>query len=189
MNNLWNDRLPTSVEVCGVEYEIRSDYRAVLDICAAMQDPELANEDRAIVVLDVFYPAFESMPTDHYQEAIKKCFWFINCGHDEKIEKKSPKLVDWEQDFQYIVAPINRVTGQEIRALEYMHWWTFIAAYNEIGECTFAQIVRIRNLKAKGKKLDKSDQEWYRKNRDIVDIKRHYTESDNDMVKQWTGKK
>ena len=27
----WNERLPTSVEVCGAKYEIRSDYRVVLD--------------------------------------------------------------------------------------------------------------------------------------------------------------
>lgn len=189
MSSPWRDLLPTSVAVCGVRYEIRSDYRAVLDICTALQDPELTGEDRVIIALDIFYPAFENMPPEHYREAVEWCYWFINCGREGKDEKKSPKLVDWEQDFQYIVAPINRVTGQEIRALEYMHWWTFMAAFNEIGDCTFAQIVRIRNMKAKGKRLDKSDQEWYRRNRDIVDIKRQYTEADDDLVKMWAGKK
>lgn len=186
MSSPWSDLLPTSVEVCGVDYEIRSDYRAVLDICTALQDPEVTNEDRAFIALDIFYPAFDNMPSEHYRGAIERCYWFINCGRDESDEKKAPKLVDWEQDFQFIVAPINRVTGQEIRALEYMHWWTFMAAFNEIGDCTFAQVVRIRNLKARGKKLDKLDREWYRKNRDIVDIKRHYTDADDDLVKKWT---
>lgn len=185
MTARWNELLPTSLEVCGTEYEIRSDYRAVLDICAALTDPELTGEDRTVAALDILYPNFENMPPQHYQEAIEKCMWFINCGSEEKADKKTPRLVDWEQDFPYIVAPINRVTGKEIRSVEYMHWWTFMAAYMEIGDCTFAQIVRIRSLKAKGKKLDKQDQEWYRQNRHLVDFKTTRTEADQDALKQW----
>ena len=181
----WNERLPTSVWVSGTEYEIRSDYRAVLDICTALADPELTDGEKAAVALEIFYPSFESMPSEHYQEVLEKCFWFINCGSDERVGKKSPRLVDWKQDFQYIVAPINRICGQEIRSVEYIHWWTFMAAYMEIGDCVFAQIVRIRNLKAKGKKLDKADQEWYRQNRHLVDFKTTYTEAEQDVLKQW----
>ena len=103
--------------------------------------------------------------------------------------------MDWSQDFQLIVAPINRVLGYEIRSKEYdsntntggVHWWTFLSAYQEIGDCLFAQVVRIREKKAKGKALDKSDRDFYRKNRDLVDIKVHYTEIEDELVKQWTG--
>ena len=94
--------------------------------------------------------------------------------------------MDWEQDFQYIVAPINRVVGCEVRAVDYLHWWTFISAYYEIGDCLFAQIVRIRQLKSKGKKLDKADQEFYRENRRLVDIKIKYTEADELALNKWT---
>lgn len=185
MSNPWEELLPTSVDVCGTVYEIRPDFRAVLDICAALDDPELDLKDKAIVALKIFYPDFEDIPPEHYQEGIERCFWFINCGEAEDNTRKLPKLVDWKQDFKYIVPPINRVTGQEIRSLEYLHWWTFIAAYQEIGDCTFAQIVRIRNLKAKGKKLDKADQEWYQQNRRLVDIKTTYTEQESAALKQW----
>lgn len=177
--------LPKSLEVSGVEYEIRSDFRAVLDICAALSDIDLTNEEKAYVCLDIFYPFFSEMPPEHYEEAIKKCFWFINCGADEENNRKAPKLMDWEQDFQYIVAPINRVLGTEIRAVEYLHWWSFISAYYEIGDCTFAQIVRIRDKKAKGKKLDKAEQEWYKNNRKLVDLKQTLSESEKAILKEW----
>ena len=75
--------------VCGSEYHIRSDYRAVLDICTALTDPELSDQERAAVVLDIFYPEFEDMPQEHYEEAIKKCFWFINCGEEEVAQQSS----------------------------------------------------------------------------------------------------
>ena len=93
--------------------------------------------------------------------------------------------MDWEQDYSLIIAPINRVMGQEIRAVEYMHWWTFLAAYNEIGDCTFAQVVRIRDHRARGKPLDKTDQEFYRRNRHLVDLKAKYTAQDDAAFDPW----
>lgn len=187
-----NYDLPKSLVVCGSEYEIRSDYRAVLDICAALSDTELPVQEKIIVALSIFYPNFEEMPPEHCEEALKQCYWFIDCG-EEQQNQKPPKLMDWEQDFKYIVAPINRVLGQEVRAVPYdietntggLHWWTFISAYYEIGDCLFAQIVRIREKRARGKPLDKSEQEFYRKNRDLVEFKNKYTKAEDELLKQW----
>ena len=189
MSKAWNDLLPTSVDLFGTRYNIRSDYRAILDVCVALNDPELDDQDRAIVVLNIFYPDFDEIPVNHYSEAIRLCFWFLNCGEEEKQNKNPPKLVDWEKDFKYIVAPINRVTGKEIRNVNYMHWWTFIAAYYEIGDCLFAQIVRIRDKLSNRKPLDKQDREWYKQNRSLVDMKNKYTENDNKILEQWIGTK
>lgn len=100
--------------------------------------------------------------------------------------KKSTKLMDWEQDFRLLIAPINRIVGQEVRALPYLHWWTFLSYYGEIGDCYFAQIVRIRDLKAKGNLKDKADREFYRRNRDVIDIKRRYSEAEEEIIKGWT---
>lgn len=186
-----NYALPKSLSICGTEYAIRYDYRCILEICAAMEDPELSKQDKAIVAMVIFYPDFEDMPPEHYQEAIKQCFWFIN-GGEEDLGQKGPKLVSWEHDTKYIIAPVNRVLGQEIRDIQYdeetntggLHWWTFLSAYMEIGDCVFAQIVRIRSLRAKGKKLDKADQEWYKQNRQLVDIKAKYTNEDIEFFKK-----
>lgn len=186
MRSVYCDLLPVSLEIGGAEYAIRSDYRAVLDICAALSDPELDGQERAIVLLDIFYPDMETMPPEHYEEAVRQCLHFINGGEEER-PGRSPRLVDWEQDFPYIVAPINRVTGKEIRAVEYMHWWTFLAAYREIGECTFAQIVSIRDKQARGKNLDKQDKEWYRRNRQLVDFKSKCSQREMNLIKDLSG--
>jgi hypothetical protein len=180
--------LPTSLRVCGEEYEINSDFRAILDIIIALNDAALTDSQKVFFALGFFYPDYEKMPIEHHQEALRWCFWFINGGkEDEQLPKRPMKLMDWEQDFQYIVSPVNRVLGFEMRAEKYLHWWTFLAAYMEIGECTFAQIVHIRDAKARGKKLDKADQEWYNRNRKIVDIKTTYTSDEIDLLKQWGG--
>ena len=66
-----------------------------------------------------------------------------------------------------------------------MHWWTFLAAYREIGDCTFAIVVRIRDHKARGKALDKTDQEFYRRNRQMVDLKTKYTPQEDAVLDKW----
>lgn len=104
--------LPTTVEINGHEYAVRSDFRAILDILEAVNDVELDGQKRAAVMLSVFYPDFESMPASDYEGAITKCLWFINCGQMEDKSKKPKKLVDWQQDFSVIVAPVNRVMGR-----------------------------------------------------------------------------
>lgn len=185
----WNHLLPKSLEINGREYEIRSDYRDILEILTAMQDVELSGEERAEVVLTIFYPELGEMPPTDYQEAIGRLLRFINCGRPEKKDDKKPvRLVDWDKDFQYMVSPINKVIGKEIRSVDYMHWWTFKAAWDEIDpECTWGQIIKIRSKKAKGKPLDKSEAAWYRENREIIDIAPTYTKEELDFFAMWGG--
>lgn len=186
--------LPTELDVQGVRYEIRSDYRPILDIIEAMNDPDLSDQDRAYIALDIFFPGFDEMPPEHYEEAIRLCYWFIN-GGEEEHKKKGPTLMSWEQDFKIIVSPVNRVFGKDIRSVPYdyetntggIHWWTFLSAFYEIGDCLFAQVVGIRNKKEKGN-MDKQDREFYRKNRELVDIKQKYTAEDNAFFDKLLGR-
>lgn len=174
--------LPTSVSIGGREYPIRTDFRPILDILTAMNDPELTDADRATVALRIFY---EDEVPDDGEAAIRECMRFIAGGVEQPNPKPAPKLVDWEKDFRWIASPINRMLGRDIRGMK-MHWWTFLGYYYEIGDCTFAQIVKIRNAKMKGKKLDKSDQEWLRQNADLVFIDQKTTQEEDNLLALWT---
>lgn len=177
--------LPTTVDVNGTTYPIQSDYRAILDILAALTDRELDERDKAEAALTIFYPGFEEMPVSDYQEALNQCFRFIDRGEERKEKKREPVLMSWEQDFEMIVAPINRIAGCEIRALEYLHWYTFLSYYQEIGDCLFAHVVSIRDKKSRGKPLDKQEREFYRRNREIIDLKTNYTDAEKDILAAW----
>ena len=184
MSTPWENPLPTSVELGGVEYEIRTDYRDILTIFAILNDADLDESDKALGLLAVFYPDLGQLPETLYKDALERCFWFIN-GGDETQGHRAPKLMDWEQDFRHIIAPINRVMGTEVRSVSYMHWWSFLAAYYEIGDCLFAQIVRIRDQLARGKPLDKEDRRWYREHRSLVDFKTRYTDAEQETLRAW----
>lgn len=172
--------LPKSLEVDGEEREIRSDFRPVLDIITALNDLELTEREKVEVLLDIMY--VEPYMILNKGEAINKAMWFISGGDEPGEKKNSPKLMDWEQDFKLIVAPINRVLGYECREKDCLHWWTFLGAYMEIGECTFSTVCRIRSKQAKHQKLEKYEKDYLRENYDIVMLKAKFSEKDKEII-------
>lgn len=187
--------LPKCVNLGGIDYEIRTDYSAILDIIEVLNDPDFSDEDKCQCVIEIFYVDYEKIPIALYPEAIKQCYSFIDGGRKEESNQKSPKLMDWEQDFPLIIGAINRVIGQDIRAIDYdpienkggLHWFTFLAAYQEIGECLFSQIVSIRDKLARGKKLEKYERDWLNRNRNIVDLRQKLSQEENDLASSWMG--
>lgn len=182
-----NYTLPKSLRVCGTEYGIRWDFRAALDLCAALCDPELDGREKAIAALLILYPDFEAMPPEHYEEALRRAFWFLKGGEPERETAQRLHLMDWEQDFPLIVGPVNRVLGADVRGMEQLHWWSFLAAYMEIGDCAFAQIVRIRRKLQRGEKLDKGERAYYRENRELIDLQTKYSSEDDAVLALWGG--
>ena len=183
-----NYGLPTSVNIAGKDVPIRTDFRVMLDIIGIMHDPEFTDEEKGMATLAAFYPDLEDIQDG--KEALDKMMWFLDCGEDKSKQKNTPSLVDWEQDWGHIIGPVNRVLGYEARAVPYdpdentggLHWWTFIAAYMEIGgDCVMSQIVSIRDKLKRHKKLEKYEREFYRRNKDLVDIKQRYTEAENEF--------
>lgn len=183
--------LPKTAEIDGEAYAIRYDFRVILEIITMLQDTDLSGEEKTECLLTMFYLEPESIRD--YEGAIEACFSFID-GNSARVKKKRPKLTDWDQDFEYIIAPVNRVLGYESRAVPYdseentggVHWWTFLAAYMEIGsDCLYSQIVSIRDKQQRRKKLEKYEKEWLKRNGDIVNLKKNYTDSENALFEEW----
>lgn len=162
--------LPESVEIKGRIYEIRSDYRAIIDILIALDDKELDETEKAQVVLGIFYKNPENIPPVYAQEAVESALQFIDFMNTGEEEKAPVRLMDWKKDAGIIIPAINKVAGREIRTVEYMHWWTFMGMYMEIGESLFSQVLSIRQKKQKKKKLEKWESEFYRKNKAMIDL-------------------
>ncbi len=162
--------LPTSLVVGGTEYSIRSDFRAVLDVLISANDPELDNETKAWVMLKIMYPNLEDIPPEHLQEACEKVCAFIDCGQKDDGKPK-PRLLDWEQDATMIVPAVNNVAHTEIRALPYLHWWTFWGYFMQIGDGLMSTVISIRQKRAKHEKLEKWEEKFCKENKDLIDLK------------------
>lgn len=169
--------LPEFLTVAGVEYPIRSDYRNVLQVFEAFQDPEMEMAEKWIVAAFLLFEAFHC--ADDVLEAVRGGFdlsdaqkqisWFISAGRPEKEVAERP-VYDWQKDEQMIFSAVNKVAGKETRELEYLHWWTFLGYFNEIGEGNFSFIVGIRDKINRGKKLEKHEREFVAKNKELVKL-------------------
>lgn len=180
---IWS--LPYDVEIDGERCPIRDkcDYRVVLDTIEALNDEELTEEERFQCALIIFYG--ESLQKiRNYEDALQKMLEVINCGEKQDAsDNDKPKLMDWAYDFPQLAPPISRVLGYEVRMPDkYTHWWTFVGGYSEIGECTFSTIVSIRSKRAKGKKLDGWETDFYKANRKLVDLPHKMTKEEQEFL-------
>jgi hypothetical protein len=182
--------LPTSINVMGVDYAIRSDFRAILDVLIALNDKDLDDNEKAAVLLQIVFVDWEKIPRNHLQDAINKAVKFIDCNC-KSTGKPQPKMVDWEQDANLIIPAINKVAHTEIRAVEYLHWWTFFSYYMEIGEGLFSNVIHIRQKKTKGEKLEKWEQRFYKENKSLIDFEKTEVRSDEEkeMLRDYFGYK
>ena len=181
------EKLPTYIEINGKRLAIRNkcDYRVVLDVISALNDVELSEQEKLKCALYIFYEDIESVEDfEIIETATKEMMRVINNGEDfrENNEPQKPPIMNWEHDFKYLVAPINRVLSCEIREIKYLHWWTLLSAYMEIGECLFSTIINIRRKKRTGKKLDDWEREFYRDNREMVDLPTQLTEDEKEFL-------
>lgn len=165
--------LPTTVTIKDREFGIRDDgdYRMVLDVFSALQDIDIPKKERMITAIVIFYDGFsldnvfeKAESSEIMEELATKMFDFISCGQTNMGNKSNHKLIDWEQDEQLIASAINNVANMEIRTVDYMHWWTFMGHYISVGESVLSTVVQIRSKLVEGKKLEKHEQEFRKKN-------------------------
>ena len=177
--------LPTTVIINAIQYEIRSDFRTVLEIFTMLDDPDLSDADKTEALLRMFYV---NRPEDP-KAALQAFTNFVDPRQAAKSRttKTQSRLIDWQQDFDLMVAPINHILNTECRSQPYLHWRTFLAAYLEIPpESVFARVLRIREKLRTGKKLEKYERTWYNKNRDLVHLKPKFSKAEEDILSNWT---
>ena len=178
-----NYGLPKSLTVNGKEQPIRWEYTAVLDAIAALNNRELEDSEKILAFLYILYEDFDSLGRDDFAPAFEAAIDFVNNGM-ETSKKQQVKLVDFEQDYRLMIQAINRVAGKEIRNEPDVHWWTFLGWFSEIGECTYSTVLTIRSKQARGKKLEKYEQEFYEENKDLVRIKPRLTEEEKRQLEE-----
>lgn len=172
--------LPKGLEIAGALCEIRTDYRDCLTILQAFEDRELEDTEKYEVLLNILYVG--DIPEGHMGEAIEKAVWFLDCGGTVQKPGQKKKIIDFKQDEQMLFSAINKVSGFETRAVDYLHFWTFMSFFNEIGEGLFSTVLGIRLKRSRGKKLEPYEHEFYRDNKELIDLKEQYTKKEKEEI-------
>ena len=159
--------IPTTITVDDREFPIRcrGDYRMVLDCFSCLNDYDLTEQERMVACLIIFYEDFDStekvfnIDNELFMKLVKEMYNFFECG-ENPMHSMPYKTIDWDKDSQMICSAVNKVAHTEVRACEYLHWWTFLGYFSEVGESVLSTVVGIRNKIKKGKKLEKHEKEF-----------------------------
>lgn len=172
--------LPTSLEVDGELVKIDSDFRTALLVMQMYNDRAISLQSKNGLMLSMIYSVLDdngevvSTLPENVEEAANKAIWFLNIGMEEQdnVESKSkPRLIDYEKDSQHLFSAVNNVLSREVRSDDYMHWWTFYGFCQSIDDSSLmSNIISIRSKRASGKKLDQGELEFYKANKDMIDI-------------------
>ena len=159
--------LPRQVTLEGVCYDLNTDFRQILKIFRAFADESLPPILRWLVALRLFYR--QEVAKEHRPAAMEYLEQFLSCG---AAGGEGQPLFSWEGDAPAIIAGVNAAAGQEIRGLPYVHWWTFLGWFHAMPPGTFSTILALRTKLRKGQKLEPHEQEFYRENKALVDMKK-----------------
>ncbi len=164
--------LPEKLEVGNEKYKINSDFRPCISILEIFERNDLSEHEKVQVMVGILYE--DEIPDIDFLEAAEKAVWFLNCGADNSSSSGNGvdygRIYSWDQDARFIIPAVDRVLGFSSRRSEHLHWWEFIGAFMEIGECTFTTLIHQRKLKKTGKQT-KSDKEWWAENKGIAELK------------------
>lgn len=158
--------LPKVLNVNGKFLPIRTDFRVVLNLFPMFDDPELSNAEKAYVTVKRLYEC-DITPED-FAEAVKQAYWYIDGGEMPKSEPEKARIIDWQKDERMIMPAVSKTIGvPDIRALPYLHWWTFLGCFGEVGDGLMTTVLTLRRKQAEGK-LTKEERDFIRKHEDMI---------------------
>lgn len=140
MLNVILDGFPEEYE----GYLIRTDFRIGLQISEALSDVDLADPEKMITALQLLYGA--GIPTD-IKLAEEGLMWFMRGGQprDDSSSDGRPPTFDFEQDHRFLYSAFRARFGIDLTR-ERLHWFAFLAMFNDLGGCSLADIIGVRSM-------------------------------------------
>lgn len=136
--NLFYEKYPDSIEVCGKTIPIITDFREYVKLLDMLKDESLSTSDKALYLRQYFLVD----PPD-LSEALASLTDFITMkteGSDTEQEENNSDdrkdVYSFEYDYPFIFSAFLSEYGINIKTVRYMHWWEFRNLFNGLSEQT-----------------------------------------------------
>lgn len=179
-------KLPTSLTVKGRDFAINADFRLCVNIMRMFERNDLTDSEKIECMVGILYK--DEVPRRYLVDAAQEAVWFLNLGEDVqgKGNRGVGRLFSWEQDLKFIISAVDKSAGFSIRSKDFYHFWEFMSAFFESGECVFNTLAHQRKLKKTGKQT-KADKEWWMENREIAELKMTLTQDEQEVLDRFNA--
>lgn len=186
--NMLLDALPETVMISGAEYPINSDFRFSIMFELLMQDTELADEEKIMRALELYYPQIP----ENIGGAIQALLWFYSCNAEGKRRKKrhsaeereERRIYSFEYDDDYIYAAFMADYGIDLQNTA-LHWWKFRALFKSLSSDT--EFVKIMGYRATqiDSDMSKKEKEFIRKMQSVhaLPLPKDEEEKEDEIIK------
>ena len=167
--NILLDDLPEAIVIDGKEYPINWDHRTGIDCILDFESPELTIEEKGLLLIRRLYK--EPLPVN-LSEAMRLGIKFLNGGKDEVEDNpfsEHYRLYSFEKDAGLIYAAFRQTHGIDLQK-ETLHWWVFLALFQDLGADTaFCSLINLRR-RVKSGQATKEEREHAIKMGDAFDL-------------------
>ena len=121
-------------------YPIHTDFRVILRIFRMLDDPEVLEEDKPLLLRRMFFA--DKAPADAERLFLR----FVRMGRECEASS-GEKDFDYEQDAAEIYSAFLQTYGIDLLSVEELHWWKFLAMLEGLfmGENALSNKVRLRH--------------------------------------------
>ena len=159
MINLANKELPSTIEVNGSFFKIKTNFRDWLKF------GELIKDDHLMQDYLYLFPGSIPNPND---DIITELLKFYNNPNSTPHDRGGTKdvIVDFMQDGEYIYSAFLQAYGIDLFDIDYLHWHKFQALFRSLPEeCLMSQIMGYRSFNKYNAK--KSQEKIYQEQKEI----------------------
>lgn len=123
-------------------YKLNTDFRDVLTILAALNDPELSGAEKIMIARRRLF-ADDAPAAGEVMEAFT---WFESCGLERESAPDAARDFDFETDAREIYASFRQVYGIDL--MQPLHWWAFSALLDGVtaAPCALREKLRLRHM-------------------------------------------
>lgn len=160
------DKLPTTVDIEGVEFPINWDFRTSIRFEMMVQE-EVDERNMLLNLLELYYG--DKVP-NNISKAIEMALWFYSGGEAQQkkstVGNKDERPYSFDYDWGYIYSAFLEQFHVDLQDVN-IHWWKFRSMFSSLGENTkFAEIIGYRCIKITNK-IPKEQREFYRRMKKI----------------------
>lgn len=146
---MWNVLLdPLPEEWHG--YPIDFDFQTGIQISQCLVDDELSETEQFYTAVALLFPDEDNRPMGN--EAAAGLKWFLTEYHHDNNseEKQSIPVMDFDIDQWRIYSAFLQQYHIDLNTAQ-LHWFTFMGLLANLDECTFVNVMNIRQKKITGK--------------------------------------
>lgn len=143
------NKCPNAIQVHDEIFDIETNARLWLNISLQLSKLNTNDINYNFKIIDILLSSVknkQAIKEQYNKKLIEKLFWFLNLGKtneelkeeaDKSTRESSEKLYSFEKDETLIFSAFYRTYKIDIEnELDTLHWWKFMAMFNDLDENT-----------------------------------------------------